>query len=322
MRHTPIAMVFLCVACGWFAGCNSPSASTAGAGGSAAVVAAKAETPAAAPVVGSTPVAATPAVVNTPVVAAQAPVAAPVPATAAASVVATPVVGASGSAGTTSAALPPVTIHLAGDSTVCNYPSTTVQEGWGMELGQFFNDKVTVDNQAVGGANVQSFYGSGNWRRIIAAIKPGDYVLMQFGANDSGTAHGPVRPPDFIAELGLMADEIRAKGGIPMFVTPSAFYQWSADGKEDNARLAPYAAACYTAGTANNAVVLDLNARGVEWLNSIGRTAAAPFYLPDRTGAPDKAHFVKAGATQMAKMVAGEVGRSKSPLAAYLVVVN
>jgi lysophospholipase L1-like esterase len=215
------------------------------------------------------------------------------------------------------AILPPVTIHLAGDSTVCNYPATTVQEGWGMELGQFFNSLVTVDNQAIGGANVQSFKNSNRWTNIIAALQPGDYVLMQFGANDSGTAHGPVHPPEFISTLSQMADEIRAKGATPIFVTPSAFFDWSADGQENNARLAPYAAACYAAGTAKNALVDDLNARGVEWLNSIGKAKAAPFYLPVR-GAPDKAHFVKSGATQMAQMVASEIRRINSPLAAYL----
>jgi lysophospholipase L1-like esterase len=214
--------------------------------------------------------------------------------------------------------LPPVTIHLAGDSTVSNYDTTrTVQEGWGMELGQFFNDKVTVDNQAIGGANVQSFKGGSNWSRIIAALKPGDYVLMQFGTNDSGTAHGPVHPPEFIATLSQMADEIRAKGATPIFVTPSAMFQWSG-GKEDNARLAPYAAACYTAGAAKNVLVDDLNARGVEWLNSIGQTSAASFYLPTSTGAPDKAHFVKSGATEMAQLVAQEIRRIHSPLEAYL----
>jgi lysophospholipase L1-like esterase len=212
--------------------------------------------------------------------------------------------------------LPPLTVHLAGDSTVSNYPATTTQEGWGMELGQFFDEKVTIDNKAVGGANVQSFK-NGNWPKIIAVVKPGDYVMMQFGANDSGTAHGPVKPPDFAATLEAMADEVRAHQATPIFVTPSAFYQFTA-GKQDNARLAPYAAACYTAGQAKDVLVDDLNARGVEWLNATGPTAAAPFYFPDRNGNPDKAHFRKAGATQMAKFVAEELRRIHSPLAAYL----
>jgi lysophospholipase L1-like esterase len=211
--------------------------------------------------------------------------------------------------------LPPVTVHLAGDSTVSNYPPSTVQEGWGQELGQFFNDKVTIDNQAIGGANVKSFK-AGNWRRIIAALRTGDYVLIQFGANDSGTAHGPVSPADFAATLGQMADEVKARGATPIFVTPSAFFQWSNDA-EDNTRLAPYATAMHTQGAASNVMVDDLNARGVELLNSIGRTRAAPLYLPSR-GTVDKAHFVKAGATQMARFVAEELRRINSPLSGYL----
>jgi lysophospholipase L1-like esterase len=211
--------------------------------------------------------------------------------------------------------LPAITVHLAGDSTVSNYPATTTQQGWGMELGQFFIDKVTVNNKAVGGANVRSFR-AGNWPKITAALQPGDYVMIQFGANDSGTAHGPVSPPDFAATLGEMADEVKAKGATPIFVTPSAFFQWR-DGKQDNARLAPYAEAMHTAGKAKNVLVVDLNARGVEHLNAIGQAAAADLYFPVR-GAPDKAHFLKAGATKMAQLVADELRRNGSPLAAYL----
>jgi len=211
-------------------------------------------------------------------------------------------VGTGGSAA--QANLPALTLHLAGDSTVMTYAATTVQEGWGQELGQFFIDKVHINNQAIGGANVKTFK-SGNWGKISAALKAGDYVMMQFGANDSGTAHGPVAPADFAATLGQMAAEVKAKEATPIFVTPSAFYQWSG-GKDDNARLAPYAAAMVTEGSARNVLVDNLNARGVEYLNAIGQPAATALYLPVR-GAPDKAHFVKAGATKMAQFVAEEL---------------
>jgi lysophospholipase L1-like esterase len=213
--------------------------------------------------------------------------------------------------------LPKVTVHLAGDSTVSEYASTTPQEGWGMELKQFFNDQVTVDNQAQGGANVQSFKASARWTKILENVKPGDYVLYQFGANDSGTAHGPVTPEDFAKTLEQMADEVKAKGGTSIFVTPSAFYEWK-DGKELNARLSPYAEAAQKAGKEKGVLVADLNARGVEWLNKEGEEKTKAFYLPSRTGAPDKAHFVKAGAVKMAGLVAGEIKRVGSPLGAYV----
>ena len=250
------------------------------------------------------------------------PVAAPVPTTVATTAKAD--VGAaapaadvsSGSVASGGAAdLPAITVHLAGDSTVSNYAATTVQEGWGQELGQFFNDKVTIDNKAIGGANVKSFK-SGNWTKIVPALKGGDYVLIQFGANDSGTAHGPVTPADFAATLGQMADEVMAKKATPIYVTPSAFYQWSG-GRDDNGRLAPYAGAMITEGVAKGVLVADLNARGVEYLDSIGQAGATALYLPSH-GTVDKAHFVKAGAVKMAQLVAGELRRIHSPLAAYL----
>ncbi len=215
--------------------------------------------------------------------------------------------------------LPALTLHLAGDSTVMTYvtSATAVQEGWGQELGQFFNDQVKINNQALGGASVKTFQ-SGRWSGIITALKPGDYVMIQFGANDSGTVAGRhVEPGDYAAALGQMADEAKARQATPIFVTPSAFYQWSG-GKQDNARLAPYAAACYTAGTAKNVLVDDLNARGVEWLSALGQTAATEHYMLATGGGRDKAHFVKSGAVKMAQFVAEELRRINSPLAAYL----
>jgi lysophospholipase L1-like esterase len=126
-----------------------------------------------------------------------------------------------------------------------------------------------------------------------------------------------VTPEDFAATLEKMADEVKAKGGTAIFVTPSAFYEWR-DGKELNERLAPYAAAMYKAGKEKGVLVDYLNARGVEFLNKEGEAATKELYMPSRTGAPDKAHFVKAGAVKMAGMVAEELKRIGSPLAAYL----
>jgi lysophospholipase L1-like esterase len=225
--------------------------------------------------------------------------------------------GSANAANIASNTLPAIALHLAGDSTVSDYPPTTTQEGWGQEIGQFFTDKVTIDNQAIGGASIRTFQ-TGRWKNIMQALRPGDYVMIQFGANDSGTVGGRhVEPADFAVALTEMADEITAKGATPIFVTPSAFYQWTRDGKQDNARLAPYAQAMHTVGAAKNVSVVDLNARGAEYLNSIGQAAATPLYFPSR-GTVDKAHFLKAGSTKMAELVVGELRRIKSPLAAYL----
>ncbi len=213
------------------------------------------------------------------------------------------------------AALPAITLHLAGDSTVMTYttPTATADEGWGQELGQFFISKVTINNQAIGGASVQSFYTSSRWQNILSGTKPGDYVMAQFGANDSGSVEGRhVEVPAFQMFFGQMADEVKAKQGTLIPVTPSALQEWSG-GRQGNARVGPYAATLIALGPMKNVLVDDLNARSVEYLNTIGQTAAMQIYK-----AGDKAHFTKMGATVMARFVAEELRRIGSPLAAYL----
>lgn len=207
--------------------------------------------------------------------------------------------------------LPSITVHLAGDSTMSNYAASTTQEGWGQEFGQYFITKVTIDNQALGGANIQSFYSS-RWKTLINNTKAGDYVFAAFGINDSGTTHGPVTPADFQTQMSTMADEVAAKKAIFIPTTSSPLQVFSG-GKETNARLQPYCDVTIAVGKTKGLLVDDLNARGVEYYTMIGQTPALAL-----TFNGDKAHFNKAGATQMALLAAQELKRINSPLAAYL----
>jgi lysophospholipase L1-like esterase len=207
--------------------------------------------------------------------------------------------------------LPALTIHLAGDSTMSDYPASTTQEGWGQELGQYFIGKVTIDNQAQPGANIDTFY-NGRWKTLIANVRAGDYVMAAFGINDSGTTHGPVAPPAFQRQMGVMADEVAAKKATFIPTTSSPLQVWE-NGKETNTRLQPYCDATIAVGASKGLPVDDLNARGVAYYNMIGQTAAAAL-----TFNGDKAHFDKQGATEMALLASQELARINSPLAAYL----
>lgn len=221
--------------------------------------------------------------------------------------------GAAGEPAIDPALLPPVTVHLAGDSTVMTYEADSLQEGWGQELGAYFTVKVTIDNQALGGASVRTFHNGSRWQNIIKALHEGDYVLAAFGANDSGTvADRHVDPDDFETIYGQLADEVSAKRASFVIVTPSALQEWSS-GVEGNNRLGPYVAALASLSQKKLLPLVDLNARSVEYLNVIGQQAAQEIYIGG-----DKAHFTKKGATQMAEFVAEELRRIKHPLAQYL----
>jgi len=80
-------------------------------------------------------------------------------------------------------------IVLIGDSTVRNGRGDGALEqwGWGDELAPFFDlAKVNIVNRAVGGTTARTFMNLGYWERALTLIKSGDYVIMQFGTNDSG----------------------------------------------------------------------------------------------------------------------------------------
>jgi lysophospholipase L1-like esterase len=226
--------------------------------------------------------------------------------------------GASGESGVDPALLPSVTLHLAGDSTVMTYAADSAQEGWGQELPQYLLSKVTLDNQALGGSSVKTFYTS-RWPNILGKLRAGDYVMAAFGANDSGTVAGRhVDPPDFKAQFSKMADEVKAKQATFIVVTPSALQEWSG-GVEGNERLGPYVSVLHALATEKPLPLVDLNARSVELLNQIGQKAAQEIYIrPPGAAATDKAHFTKEGATQMAKLVAQELQRIAPPLGAYV----
>ncbi len=76
------------------------------------------------------------------------------------------------------------TLWIAGDSTVrTNAP----QRGWGQDLGAFFDSKkINVVNRAIGGRSSRTFFTEGRWKEIADALKPGDFVIIQFGHNDVG----------------------------------------------------------------------------------------------------------------------------------------
>lgn len=74
---------------------------------------------------------------------------------------------------------------IIGDSTVHN--RTRGQLGWGDVIDAWFDSsRITVTNRALGGRSSRTFLTEGLWTKVLADLKPGDFVLMQFGHNDGG----------------------------------------------------------------------------------------------------------------------------------------
>ena len=127
------------------------------------------------------------------------------------------------------------TIFMIGDSTMANKDIKKGQErGWGMVLQGFFTENIVVDNHALNGRSSRSFILEGHWQKVYDAMKPGDYLIIQFGHNDE---KGKIEPGNKRhTEPGLTLDDnyrmfIRAakeKGATPIVmnaVVRRNFYQ-------------------------------------------------------------------------------------------------
>jgi lysophospholipase L1-like esterase len=76
------------------------------------------------------------------------------------------------------------TLFLVGDSTL---NSNMPLRGWAQEIGVFFDPaKINVVNRAIGGRSSRTFIGEGRWDKVLAEMKAGDFVMVQFGHNDVG----------------------------------------------------------------------------------------------------------------------------------------
>jgi lysophospholipase L1-like esterase len=80
------------------------------------------------------------------------------------------------------------TIFVVGDSTARNKADL----GWGDHFAHYFDTtKVNVANRAIAGRSARSYMNEGSWDKVLAELKRGDYVLLQWGHNDGDNPRGP-----------------------------------------------------------------------------------------------------------------------------------
>lgn len=114
------------------------------------------------------------------------------------------------------------TIFIIGDSTAANKDIShdRKERGWGMALQCYFDDNIMVDNHAVNGRSSLSFFNEGRWQKVLDRMKPGDYVVIQFGHNDEKPKVDRHTDPGstFDYMLARYIRETRERGGIPVLM--------------------------------------------------------------------------------------------------------
>ncbi len=237
-----------------------------------------------------------------------------------------------------------IKVWIAGDST--NQPCTTVCPcGWGSQFQPYLTSNATVVDSAVGGRSIQTWLYDPNvtttlgadgecvinpktfstrWQAMLdptTGMKPGDYLLIEFGINDSdATCNQHVGTALFQTYLETMAQSAQALGAQPIFLTSTDAIICTGDTVTLNRGFGPQTKA---AGLASNVPVIDLTVLTAAFYTTLGfcpndgdftstTTPLGLFFCDDHT------HFEAAGASQIAGVVAKALQDQNIGLAAYL----
>lgn len=218
-------------------------------------------------------------------------------------------------------------IYIAGDSTVQTYrASYAPQQGWGAYLDDYFTDNVTVSNQAIAGRSSKSFIENGRLDTILSTIKKGDYLMVQFGINDSAVSN-PERyaPVGDINKEGTFNYYIKQyiegaleKGATPILVTTTLSLKSYSNGKFVNS-YSNYCNAMKEIAVAYKIPCIDLNSLMVEHYNSIGYDKAYYYHLLSTPlSTTDMTHFTETGANAVARLVVNEMRKLNIPISQLL----
>jgi len=216
-----------------------------------------------------------------------------------------------------------VRIFLIGDSTVRNGKGDGAGGLWGW--GDFFAahfdaNQVRVFNRALGGRSSRTYFTEGLWEKVRSDLRPGDFVLMQFGHNDGGEIAKGDRPraslkgngdntKDVVVENTGKAETVhsygwylrkyiadaKAAGASPIVLSPVPRNIWKnghvVRAKNDYGKWAKEAAA------ASNVPFIDFNELISARYETIGQIKVAKdfFTVEDHTHTPKDGAELNAG---------------------------
>lgn len=223
----------------------------------------------------------------------------------------------------------PMRVFLIGDSTMADkLPADFPETGWGMPFSKLFNEAVEVQNHAYNGRSTKSFRREGRWAKVQAQLKKGDYVFIQFGHNDakaSDTARYAPSQTDFRENLTRYVAETRAKGGIPILLTPTQRRKFDSTGVFID-QHADYPNVVREVAAKEKVLLIDIEKESKKYISSEGPEGAKKMFLhypvgifrKFMKGAADDTHFSPFGAMKISDMVAEAILASNEHLRSFL----
>ncbi len=222
------------------------------------------------------------------------------------------------------------TIYMIGNSTMADKPyiNGNPEKGWGQIFPLYFKEGIKIENHAVNGRSTKSFLDEGRWNVVLEKIQANDYVIIEFGHNDS-KKEDPKRfadaNTDYRTNLIKFVNETRSKGGIPILATPIVRRRFDDQGKFYDVH-GDYPIVVREVAVNMNVILLDLHKRTEEMLIEFGEEKSKLLFLliepmeykslPE--GKTDNTHLSAYGAFKVCDLASEEIRKLIPELAAYL----
>ncbi len=207
----------------------------------------------------------------------------------------------------------PRTLYIAGDSTAAQkYSDAAPETGWGMALPFFLRKELEVANHAVNGRSSKSFVDEGRLDVVLGAIRPGDFLLIQFAHNDEKD-EDPTRYTEpwttYQEHLRMYVDGARARGARPVLATPVERRRFDAAGNAVPSH-GEYPAAMRALARREGVTLLDVQALSLALWQRLGAEGTKAYFNWTATE-QDNTHFNPPGAIAVARLVARELLRGR-----------
>ena len=208
------------------------------------------------------------------------------------------------------------TLFIAGDSTVSDQALEPFNS-WGQMLPRFFGPGIVVANHAESGETLRSFVSERRLPKLDTLMRPGDFLLIQFGTNDQkekGPGVGAFTT--YKADLERFVADARAHGTTPVVVTPVSRRTFGADGRIENS-LGDYPEAVRRLAREQGIACIDLNAMSTALYEALGPEGAKALF-PSVNGNIEATHHDDYGSYEMAKCVVEGIRAAQPSLAKFL----